>query len=353
VKLDVQTLRRMWPRAPMKKIETIARISEEVFAEHGIDDGNVVAELMGNISHENGAGTIVRESGAYSEQRINEIFGFWNGKWRSSAKVTAEEAREIARSPNRAELLFNRVYGPHPSSPKLSKTLGNTEPGDGYKYRGGGDLQLTGRYNYTRIGNLTGHPEIIENPDLIADPEISFRVAVAEFALLGCIPLAKAGKTSAVRVKVNGGRNGMEEVIVWVRRWKAVLPNVETPVDAPRGADTDTRSILSSKIVQSAAGTAVSAATAGAARYAETAGTETQKVDINAVAEKIQQASDTVTTVTVAKDNAVAIVQTVKPLFGLPAYVWTKIAVVAVVVSFGCIAWTFYERWKRRQEWGE
>lgn len=346
IKLEPGVLRRMWPKAPMRKIETICRISEDVFAEHGIDDWNVVAELMGNISHENRAGTIVRESGNYRANRIVEIFG--PGK--SSARVSPEEAEQLAGN---GPALFNRVYGPHPLSPKLTKTLGNTQPGDGWKYRGGGDLQLTGRYNYTRIGNLTGYPEIIENPDLLSDPEVSFKVAVAEFAVLGCIPLAKAGKTKQVRIRINGGTNGLEETVVWVHRWKAVLPEAELPIEAPRGADTGTKSILSSKIVQSAAGTAASAATAGVAEYARNANVETEKVDISAIPDKIAQVSDTITTVTIAKDNAEAIVQTVKPLFGLPASVWATIAIVAVVASFGFIGWTIYERWKKKRDSGE
>lgn len=350
MKLEVGILRRMWPHAPLAKIETIARISEEVFAEFGIDDWNVVAELMGNISHENGAGTIVRESGAYSENRINEIFG----PSRSSAKVTPEEAREIAALPlsQRGPVLFDRVYN-LPRSPKLAKQLGNHMAGDGWKYRGGGDLQLTGRGSYERIGKLTGHPEIVENPDLMANPEISFRVACAEFAALGCIPLAKAGKTEACRIRVNGGRNGMSEVIVWVRRWKTVLPQIDTPVEAPRGADTGEKSILSSKIVQSAIGTGVTTAVGTGAQIAKDANSTTQKVDITTVTEKIQQASDAITTVTVAKDNATAIVQTVKPFLGIAPETWQAVAIFCAIGAFCFIAWTIWERYKKKRDTGE
>lgn len=345
MKLEQNILRRMWPKAPLRKIETISRISEDVFAEFGINDWNVVAELMGNISHENGAGTIVRESGNYRAERIVEVFG----AGRSSAKVTPEEAERLAHNP---EALFNRVYG-LPHSPKLARELGNTEPGDGWKYRGGGDLQLTGRANYTRIGNLTGHPEIIENPDLLADPEISFRVACAEFAALGCIPLAKAGRTEACRVRVNGGKNGMAEVIVWVRRWKTALPQVETPIDPPRAADTDNKSLMSSKIVQSAIGAGVSSAVGTGAKLAESANTSTEKVDLNAISDKVAQASDVITTVTIAKDNATAIVQQVKPFLGLAPSTWGAIAIGAGIAALIFVAWTIFERWKKKRESGE
>lgn len=350
MKLEVGILRRMWPHAPLKKIETISKISSECFAEFGIDDWNVVAELMGNISHENGAGTIVRESGAYREAQINKIFG----PARSSAKVTPEEAQQIAALPvsDRGPALFERVYN-LPHSPKLAKELGNHEPGDGWKYRGGGDLQLTGRGAYERIGKLTGHPEIIDDPDLLADPEISFRVACAEFAALGCIPLAKAGKTKACRVRVNGGSNGMEEVVVWVQRWKTVLPQVDSPVEAPRAADTGQKSIMSSKIVQSAVGTAATTAIGTAAKVAENANTTTTTVDIGAINDKISQASDTLTTITVAKDNATAIVTQVKPFLGIAHGTWGAIAIGFGVAALCFIGWTIYERWKKKQETGE
>jgi predicted chitinase len=181
-------LRRMWPRAPQAKIDAICSIAAEEFAYHGITEARVVVQLMANISHENGAGTIIRENGNYSAPRIVQVFG--PGK--SSARVTEAEAQQLAHNPR---ALFERVYN-LPGSPKLAKDLGNKAPGDGFKYRGGGDLQLTGRANYERIGELTGHTEIILNPDALADPAISFRVAVAEFVHLGCVPWAKQGNTT-------------------------------------------------------------------------------------------------------------------------------------------------------------
>jgi putative chitinase len=50
---------------------------------------------------------------------------------------------------------------------------------EGYKYRGRGLIQLTFKDNYTRYGRLAGHPEIVENPDLVNDPEIAVKIACA------------------------------------------------------------------------------------------------------------------------------------------------------------------------------
>ncbi len=212
--LTADTLRHLWPKAPQAKIEAICATCDDVFAEFGIDEPAVVAQFMANVSHENGAGTIVRENGNYRAERITEIFSAPH----SSAAVTAAEAQAIQHNP---EALFERVYN-LPKSPKLAKALGNVAPGDGYKFRGGGDLQLTGRGSYERIGKLIG-VDLVSNPDVLANPAISFRVAVAEFVALKCVAPAKAGQTAVVRRLVNGGTNGLAEVQAWLRKWQEAL----------------------------------------------------------------------------------------------------------------------------------
>jgi len=51
--------------------------------------------------------------------------------------------------------------------------LGNTQPGDGPRFKGRGFLHLTGRWNYTHFGKISGHPEIVTNPELMKDPKIA------------------------------------------------------------------------------------------------------------------------------------------------------------------------------------
>lgn len=344
MKIEPGLLRHMWPRAPQAKIDTICAISERVFEEHDIDDPKVVVQLMANISHENGAGTIVRESGNYSAARIIEIFGA--GK--SSAKVAAAEAQALAHN---GPALFDRVYN-LPGSPKLAKELGNRLPGDGYKYRGGGDLQLTGRGSYERIGHMTGHPEIVENPDLLADPEISFEVAVAEFVALKCVGPAKQGQTERVRRLVNGGTNGMHEVSVWVARWSAAMPDVENPIDVPRGADTGNKTLGNSKIIKGVVSTAVPTVIGAVSKVAENANSDTATVSLSDVTDKIQQASDTITTVQVAADNATAIVHTVKPFLGVPPNMWAAIAIGMGILALGTLAYTGWQRWVKLRDQG-
>ncbi|MGA0555428.1 glycoside hydrolase family 19 protein [Larkinella sp. VNQ87] len=69
---------------------------------------------------------------------------------------------------------FNRLYGPET---KVGKMLGNTQPGDGARFKGRGYVQLTGRSNYRRAGAFT-NVDLIENPDLAKRPELAYRIAV-------------------------------------------------------------------------------------------------------------------------------------------------------------------------------
>lgn len=341
--LTTEMMRRMWPRASVEKVAAIVETCDEVFAEFGIDDPKVVAQLMANISHENGAGTIIRESGNYRAARIVEIFGAPH----SSAAVTEAEAQGLEHN---AQALFERVYN-LPRSPKLAKDLGNYLPGDGYKCRGAGDLQTTGRAALTKLGERVG-VDLVSEPDVLADSRLSFRVAVADFVALKCVAPAKRGQTAVVRRLVNGGSNGLAEVTVWVRKWTQVLPGIEAPAVTPRGADSQNKTLMGSKIMQGATGTAGSVAIAGVSAIAKNANTTTTTVGLQDVAERIQQASDTVTTVSIAKDNVSAIVETARPVLGLGPNTWAVIAICALVVAAVCIGFTMWERHKKLRDQG-
>jgi len=103
------------------------------------------------------------------------------------------------------------------------RNLGNTQPGDGKRYKGRGPIQLTGRTNYKKYGDLLGL-DLINNPRQAATPEVGFRIAALYWKLNGLNELADKGlKTvgqkvrgvskqmpafDAITYRINGGFNG-------------------------------------------------------------------------------------------------------------------------------------------------
>lgn len=324
-------LNKLWNKAPNKTRQAIIACYEEVFAEHGIDTELEIAHFMAQISHECMAGQIVRENMNYKAQRILEVFGVGV----HSAKVTAAEASRLAGNP---QALAERVYGL--GNPKKAKELGNTRPGDGYKFRGGGMLQLTGGGNYKERGDTIGY-DLYNRPEQLENPTISFKVAVAEFVSLtrsGLTALQWAQKDNIMNVTlaVNGGTNGLAERKVWLRKWKEALDGIDAPVYAPRAAELD------------AAPTFLGTPTGKIGTVTTVAG------GISTVAQVGQNLSTVADNVQVVHDSTGQVIETVKiirPFLGLTAQTWTAIGVgAAVAVVIGLLAIGAYRLYKLRKE---
>ncbi len=124
---------------------------------------------------------------------------------------------------------FDGIDGPYTNS---SGQLGNTQPGDGYRYRGRGPIQLTGRSNYEAAGQALG-VDLVNHPELAANPDVGFKVATWYWnnhkAILpdgSAVPLnqaAESGNFTAVSVAVNGGTIGLPNRLKYFDRALAVL----------------------------------------------------------------------------------------------------------------------------------
>ncbi len=100
--------------------------------------------------------------------------------------------------------------------------LGNTQHGDGVRYKGRGFIQLTGRANYASYGQKLG-VDLVGNPGLALDPRIAAEVLAEYFAQRGIPAMADRGDWQAVRKAVNGGLNGWNTFIGAVNRLKGAL----------------------------------------------------------------------------------------------------------------------------------
>jgi putative chitinase len=114
------------------------------------------------------------------------------------SRFNAETAAKMARKP---EAIANYVYGGR---------LGNGADGDGWKYRGRGLIQLTGKGNYRAAGIALGL-DLIGNPDLLEKPEAASLSAAWFWKTNGLNALADANDVAVVTRKINGGLNGLSD----------------------------------------------------------------------------------------------------------------------------------------------
>lgn len=100
--------------------------------------------------------------------------------------------------------------------------LGNTEPGDGVRFKGRGLIQTTGRSNYRATGEALG-VDLIAQPELLADSTLAARSAAWFWKQHGLNELADAGDFMRITRRINGGLNGFDDRLALFEVAKEVL----------------------------------------------------------------------------------------------------------------------------------
>lgn len=190
--ITAEKLKKFAPR--VADAERHAAALEAARQASSIDSTRRLCHFLGQIFVETGGFTVMEEDLNYRKpERLDLIF---------SAVVGTDDAKAlIAKGP---EAIANRVY---------AKRLGNGDEasGDGWRYRGSGYKQLTGRKNYRDIGAIVGM-DLEGEPELARDPEAAAKVAVAFWDANKCSPLADKGDSDAITRKINGpGMLGAKE----------------------------------------------------------------------------------------------------------------------------------------------
>ena len=135
---------------------------------------------------------------------------------------------------------MEELWGPTPAQRRyepvgeLARKLGNTDPGDGKRFKGRGPIQITGRFNYGRFGKLLGI-DLAAEPDRAAQPDIAFATAGLFWRSNGLNELADGDQFITITRRINGGTNGLAERQRYYRLAKDVLAE---PGVATRGAPT-------------------------------------------------------------------------------------------------------------------
>ena len=102
------------------------------------------------------------------------------------------------------------------------RDLGNTQAGDGPRFKGRGPIQITGRGNYRAYGKLLG-VDLERHPELPAIPSIGLHVALEFWRVHGLNALADRDDIGAITRAINGGLNGLDDRQAQLRRIRGWL----------------------------------------------------------------------------------------------------------------------------------
>ena len=164
------------------------------------------AHFFGQCAHESGGFKVFSENLNYSDKGLNGIFK----KYFPTIASTAGYARK-------PEKIANKVY---------ANRMGNgpESSGDGWKFRGRGPIQLTGKSNYTQFAQDIGRPDVLTNPDIVAT-ELAFESALWFFRKNNLFAIADKGVSDAVigqiTRRVNGGTHGLDDRIKKTKQYAA------------------------------------------------------------------------------------------------------------------------------------
>jgi putative chitinase len=154
------------------------------------------AHFFGQTSHETGAFKSFSENLNYSANGLQRIFRKYF--------PTEQLAVQYERNP---EKIANRVYASRMGN-------GDEASGDGWKFRGRGALQLTGRSNYQLFADYIKNPQIMLNPDLVAS-DFAFESAIFFFDRNKLWEICDRGVNKdtilALTKRINGGTHGLED----------------------------------------------------------------------------------------------------------------------------------------------
>ena len=160
------------------------------FIKYHITDINEKAMFLAQTTHESNDYKRLEESFRYSPKRLFEVFRKRVGSLENAQKLCNEGAKAIA----------DFVYGGR---------LGNAKD-EGYKYRGRGIIQLTGKNNYANYGKKL-NIDLVNNPHLAKEPDTAIEIALLFWQEKECGLYAKMGDVKTVTKLINGGYNGLED----------------------------------------------------------------------------------------------------------------------------------------------
>jgi uncharacterized protein (TIGR02594 family) len=223
----IDVLRQVAPKASPGYLAAFAS-GDSLLQQHQITTPDRLAHFLAQILHESGGLALEEESLNYGAERLLQIFG----SGRHSAAITPAEAQRLARDERG---IAERVYGL--GNPPKAQELSNKDPGDGFKYRGRGLMQTTGRCNYRRMGQVCG-VDFEGNPDLVFSPQHALKPALVEWSEAGLNVYADNNDILAISRAINCGSpksksipNGMQDRTTWFAKVRSLVDHIDFMTD--------------------------------------------------------------------------------------------------------------------------
>ena len=187
--------------------DAVIAMIPDTAAKFGINTPLRLAHFLAQCGHESGGFKATQENLNYSAQGLNGIF--------KKYFPTAAAAAAYARQPQK---IASKVYANRMGN-------GSEASGEGYKFRGRGYIQLTGKENYTAFGKSIGE-DILSNPDVVSS-KYALLSAAWFFSKNGLHKMADSGASDAVVTqitkRVNGGTIGLPDRIKHFKEYYKLL----------------------------------------------------------------------------------------------------------------------------------
>ena len=168
-----------------------------------------VSGFVAQCQHESADFTVLTENLNYSADALNKLFP----KYFINA---GRDAQEYHRQP---EKIANVIYANRMGN-------GDTDSGDGWKYRGRGILQITGRNNYTQCSrDLFQDDTLVDNPEYLTDPEYAVLSACWFWHKNNLNQFCDSGDVVTLSKRINGGTIGLDDR---VKHWNICLETFES-----------------------------------------------------------------------------------------------------------------------------
>lgn len=158
------------------------QLIEAALKRRGLSDPTYIKSVQANVMKESGGKPIAEnlKYGSTSNERIRKIFGS------RAARYSDAQLDQIKKSD---QMMGELMYG---YETDIGRRMGNTQPGDGFLYRGRGFIQLTGKNNYAAASrDIYGDDRLVKNPDLLLDPAVAAE-STAWYMQKGRASMAKA-----------------------------------------------------------------------------------------------------------------------------------------------------------------